>query len=56
MKIPQKLYVMINEGVIAFFYMNDIVICYRKKDEDKAKSTIHGLQLKYELSKLKDLK
>ena len=56
MEIPQKPCVMINRGVIAFFYMDDIVICYRKKDEGKAKSAIRGLQSKYELSELENLK
>ena len=56
MEIPQEPCVMINGGVIAFFYVDDIVICYKKKDEGKAKSVIHGLQSKYELSGLGDLK
>jgi hypothetical protein len=47
---------MINGGIIAFFYVDDIVICFRKKDEAKARSAITGLQAKYELSGLGDLK
>ena len=47
---------MINGGVIAFFYIDDIVICFKKKDEVKACSAITGLQVKYELSELGDLK
>ena len=56
MKIPQEPCVMINKDIITFFYIDDIVICYKKKDEGKAKSTICGLQSKYELSGLGDFK
>ena len=55
-KISQESYVMINGGVIIFFYIDNIIICYKKKDEGKAKLMICGLQSKYELSKLRDLK
>ena len=47
---------MINRRIITFFYIDDIVICFRKKDEAKARSAITGLQVKYELSGLGDLK
>ena len=56
MEIPQEPCVMINRGVITFFYVDDIVICYKKKDEGKAKLVIKGLQSKYELSRLGDLR
>jgi hypothetical protein len=56
MKISQKSCVMINRDIITFFYMNDIVICYRKKDEGKVKSAICDLQSKYELSRLEKFK
>jgi len=55
-ELPQEPCVMINGGIIAFFYVDDIVICFRKKDEAKARSAITGLQAKYELSGLGDLK
>ena len=29
-EVPQEPYVMISRGVIAFFFVDDIVICYRK--------------------------
>ena len=47
---------MISGGVIAFFFVDDIVICYRKQDEAKAKATISGLQAKYTMNILGDLK
>src|SRR5947207_15959561 len=55
-EIPQESCVMINEDVIVFFYMNDIVICYRKKNEAKVKAAIARLQAKYEMSELEKLK
>jgi len=47
---------MINGRIIAFFYIDDIVICFRKKDEIKTCSVITDLQVKYELSELENLK
>jgi hypothetical protein len=47
---------MINGGVIAFFYVDDIVICYRKKDEVKVKAATAGLQARYAMNELGDLK
>ena len=47
---------MINGGVIAFFYVDDIVICYRKKDEAKARATTLNLKAKYAMNVLEDLK
>jgi len=55
-KLSQESCVMINEGIITFFYVDDIVICFRKKDEIKACSVITGLQVKYKLSRLENLK
>ena len=47
---------MINEEVIAFFYVDDIIICYRKKDKVKVRTTILDLKTKYAMNVLKDLK
>ena len=55
-KIPQKSYVMINKDVIIFFYVNDIVIYYRKKDEKMAKTAIIGLKTRYAMNELESLK
>ena len=56
MKISQKSCVMINEEVIIFFYVDDIVICYRKKNETKARAAIFRLQTKYVMNILESLK
>jgi len=42
-EVPQEPCVMISGGVIVFFFVDDIVVCYRKQDEAKAKATISGL-------------
>ena len=47
---------MINEKVIVFFYVDDIIICYRKKNETKAKDTTSELQTKYIMNILESLK
>ena len=55
-KIPQKPCVMISEGVIIFFYVDDIVICYWKKDEKMAKNMITSLKMRYTMNELKSFK
>lgn len=47
---------MFNGGVVVFFYVDDIVFCYRKKDEEKAKGAIQGLEKEYQMSSLGELK
>ncbi len=55
-EVPQEPCVMINKGMIVFFFVDDIVVCYRKKDEAKAKATVAGLEAKYKMSILGSLK
>jgi hypothetical protein len=47
---------MINEGIITFFYIDNIIIYYRKKDEVKAKAATVGLRARYTMNELGDLK
>ena len=42
--------------MIIFFYIDDIVICYKKKNETKTKVTTSELQTKYAMNVLKSLK
>ena len=42
--------------MIIFFYVNNIIICYRKKNETKAKIIISELQTKYIMNVLRSLK
>ena len=55
-EIPQEPCVMINKDVIIFFYVDDIVICYRKKDEKMAKTIIISLKAQYTMNELGSLK
>ena len=47
---------MINREVIIFFYINDIIIYYRKKNKIKTKIIIFELQIKYIINILRSLK
>ena len=47
---------MINKRVIIFFYVDNIIIYYRKKNKIKARVTISELQTKYVMNILKNLK
>ena len=55
-EIPQEPCVMISGGVIIFFYVDDIVICYRKKNEKMAKNAVTGLKARYVMNELGSLK
>jgi len=36
--------------LIVFFYVDDIVFCYRKKDQEVIEATKRGLEAKYQLN------
>ena len=55
-EISQKSCIMINEEIIIFFYVDDIVICYRKKNEKKTEITITDLKTQYKMNELESLK
>jgi transposase InsO family protein len=55
-EVPQEPCVMLKGGVIVFFYVDDIVFCYRKKDQEVVEATRRGLEAKYQLSFLGELK
>jgi len=48
--------VIISGGVIVFFFIDNIIVYYRKQDKAKAKAIILGLQAKYTINILGDLK
>ena len=35
-EVLQELCVMLKDGIVVFFYVDNIVFCYRKTDEKKA--------------------
>lgn len=55
-EVPQEPCDMLNGGVVVFFYVDDIVFCYRKKDKEKTKGLIHELQKEYQMNVLGELK
>ena len=55
-KISQKFCVMINKEMIIFFYIDDIIVCYRKKNEQKIKNVIIDLKIQYEMNELESLR
>ena len=55
-EIPQEPCVMLKEGVIVFFYVDDIVFCYRKRDTSIVETVKKALAEKIELNFLGELK
>ena len=51
-KIPQEPCVMKKGSIFVFFFVDDIILAYRKEDTAIAKNAISGLQSKYEISYL----
>jgi len=47
---------MLKGEIIVFFYIDDIVFCYRKTNEKKAQETIKELNKEYQISTLGKLK
>ena len=47
---------MLKGRIVIFFYINNIVFCYRKTDEKKAKEVIKELSKEYQMSTLGELK
>jgi transposase InsO family protein len=55
-EVPQEPCVMLNGSVVVFFYVDDIVFCYRKPDEEKTMQAIQQLKAKYQMNILGELK
>jgi len=55
-EVPQEPCVMLSGGVVVFFYVDDIVFCHRKKDEERTKGLIRELQREYQMNILGELK
>jgi hypothetical protein len=48
--VPQEPCVLINNGIIVFFYVDDIIVAYRRRQEGEAQCLITGFQERYKLS------
>jgi hypothetical protein len=55
-EVPQEPCVMLNGGIVVFFYVDDIVFCYRKKDKARTEGVIQELQKEYQMNILGELK
>ena len=55
-EVPQEPCVMLNGGIVVFFYVDDIVFCYRKHEEERTRALIRELQKSYTMNILGELK
>ncbi len=55
-ELPQEPCMMIKSGVIVFFYVDDIIFCYRKSEEPVAKKAIKRLEAHYTMKLLEKLR
>jgi hypothetical protein len=55
-ELPQEPCIALNQGVIAFYYVDDIVFCYRQKDTDRVNQMITELKNQLELTDSGELK
>ncbi|EED12038.1 hypothetical protein TSTA_001100 [Talaromyces stipitatus ATCC 10500] len=53
--IPQEPCCMLKSGIILFFYVDDIVVAYKKDREAEAKSVMKELCAKYHITSGEDL-
>src|SRR6266480_1316931 len=55
-EVPQEPCVMLNGGIVVFFYVDDIVFCYRKHEEERTRALIRELQKTYTMNILGELR
>ena len=55
-EVPQKPYIMLKDRIVVFFYVNNIIFCYRKTDKKKAQEAIKELSKEYQISTFSELK
>jgi len=44
------------EGILCFFFVDDIIFAFRKKDQPNVKEIVNALKEKFKLEKLGELK
>ena len=47
---------MLKNGIVVFFYVDNIVFCYRKTNKKKTQKAIKELSKKYQISTFSELK
>ncbi len=55
-EVPQKPYVVIKGDIICFFFVNNIVFAFKKKDQPNVKEIVNALKRKFRLEELRELK
>jgi hypothetical protein len=55
-ELPQEPCVMIRDSVIAFFYVDDIVFCYKAKEKALVEEVVASLEKKFAMTHLGELK
>jgi transposase InsO family protein len=55
-EIPQEPCVMMKGGIIVFFYVDDIVFCFKKEDRESVNEIRRELETKFELKHIGELK
>ena len=55
-EVPQEPCVMLKNGIVIFFYIDNIVFCYQKTDEKKAQEAIKELSKEYQMNTFGKLK
>src|SRR5438876_6040867 len=53
--VPHKPYCFSKDGILLFFYINDIILAYRKSQKATVRELIKGLKMRYQLSGGNDL-
>lgn len=49
-QVPHEPCCLLNDGVLLFFYVDDVIVAYRKGDQDRVNQLIKKLQEKYKMS------
>ena len=55
-EVPQEPYIMIKDGIIYFFFMDDIVFAFKKYDTDNLTQMTSLLKNKFIMKELSELK
>jgi hypothetical protein len=55
-EVPQEPCVVLKDGIICFFFVDDIVFAYRKKDKDKVTQIVNSLKKTFTMTELGELK
>jgi hypothetical protein len=48
--IPQKPCIMIKREIVVFYFINDIMFCYRKSAESEASEAIEALKRRFKIT------